>query len=128
HDRPQREDLARALGRARKGPRRAARERAPVPDGGAVIWRRYRGDRAWHLGREALHSYVTYCHGRWALTDEREGLVERCESPPHDDRCEACERQRLEEVRIEQGLSELRASETYDTPRARVVTWPDFDL
>lgn len=86
-----------------------------------MTWRRYKGDRLWHTGRDTISSFVTFCHGRWPLSDEAEGLVERSENPPHEERCEPCERQRIEEQRIEQGLRELRAADISPT-------WPEFDL
>ena len=84
-----------------------------------MTWRRHRGDSAWHTGDENAHSFATNCRGQWSLEDEAAGEVERSDNPPHDERCEVCSRARIDIMRIEQGLRELRESATYDWPRAR---------
>lgn len=95
-----------------------------------TTWRRHNASRdsKWHAGDEVIGSFVTQCNGRWSISDELAGEVEHSDSPPQDERCEVCQRARIDIVRVEQGLRELRESATH-TPhhRSRVVTWP-FDL
>jgi len=76
------------------------------------VWRRHAasGDKMFHAGREAGGSFVTLCNGRWSLTDEVDDGVQYDANPPHAHRCEACQRQRIDVLRIEQGLSELAES------------------
>lgn len=94
-----------------------------------MTWRRHRGDSMFHTGRDDSGSFVTLCQGRWPLLDEIDGLVERNENPPHADRCDECQRRRIDIMRVEEGLRELRDSATYAAPaRVRVVAWPSFDL
>lgn len=84
-----------------------------------MTWRRHVGDSKFHTGRDGADSFLTICRGRWSLADELDGQVERSEHPPHDERCEVCQRGQLDVMRIEQGLRELRDSATYDPERAR---------
>lgn len=88
-----------------------------------MTWRRHRSDTKFHAGAERGGSFATFCRGRWALTDEAAGLIEHQSSPPHEDRCEACQRQAIETHRIDLGLRELAAA----APVMCVITWP-FDL
>jgi len=91
-----------------------------------MTWRRHKVGSEWHTGSELGGSFVTHCRGRWPLSDEQAGEVERSESPPQAERCETCQRARIDVMRVEQGLRELRESSTYDWPRARGVF--GFDL
>lgn len=84
-----------------------------------MSWRRHSGDSDFHLGREDRGSFVTLCRGRWPLSAEQLGDVEHHDNPPHDERCDGCQRERIDIMRVEQGLRELRESATYDWPRAR---------
>lgn len=88
-----------------------------------MSWRRHQPDTKFHTGTERGGSFATPCRGRWSLTDETEGLVEHQPSPPHEDRCEVCQRHDIETRRIELGLRELAA----EAPAMHVITWP-FDL
>lgn len=71
------------------------------------MWRRHTGDSTWHVGADVGGSFVTCCRGRWPLTDEVAGDVEYDTSPPHDARCDECQRVRIEQLRVERGLAEL---------------------
>lgn len=84
-------------------------------------WRKHAIDPRWHLGGEAGGSFVTRCNGRWAI-DETIATIER---PPYLERCDACERSRIDVVRIEAGLAELErnAPANYDWASAH-----EFDL
>jgi hypothetical protein len=84
-----------------------------------TTWRRHSGDPSWHDGAENTSSFVTLCRGRWSLADELDGQVEHHDNPPHHERCEACQRARIDIMRVEEGLRELRDSATYDPERAR---------
>lgn len=74
-----------------------------------MMWRRYIPFPEWHCGAEDLHSFCTLCRGRWSLSEEAAGHVERSDDPPHKDRCELCQRERIEQIRVERGLAELVA-------------------
>lgn len=78
-----------------------------------MTWRRHTasGDSKFHAGAPSSGSFVTFCRGRWPLTDEeRQGAVEHKPSPPHELRCDACQRQVIEVRRVDVGLRELAAA------------------
>ncbi len=54
---------------------------------------------SWNAGGSVL----TACRGRWSANC----VSEESSSPPHEDRCEVCERYRVERVQIEIGLDEM---------------------
>lgn len=87
-----------------------------------VLWGRHSGDSRWHVVGEPVGDAIpTSCNGRWPSNDEDVTYVS---NPPHVERCEACQRTRIDITRIEQGLAELAANATHDE-------WPsahDFDL
>ena len=70
-----------------------------------TTWYRHEGDSRWHTGAEAGASFVTLCNGRWPVSEVDE--VEQHDSPPHEDRCQACQRGAIEIRRVERGLTEL---------------------
>lgn len=77
-----------------------------TPEAGS-LWKRHAGDAKFHTGAPRDGSYVTYCRGRWPLADVDRGLVEEHASPPHNERCESCQRQLIEVMRVNRGLREL---------------------
>ena len=87
------------------------------------LWYRHEGDSYWHTGCAVGASFVTLCNGRWPLADG--DAVEHMEQPPHDERCDACQRQRIDQHRVELGLRELAAA----APTERQIAIHDrFDL
>lgn len=81
----------------------------PTPD-----WRRHPKSVPWHFGAESSGSFVTWCSGRWPIGEE----IATSDRPPYLDRCDRCERSRIDVVRIEIGLRELErnAPPHYDWP------------
>ncbi len=86
-----------------------------------MSWYRPESERTWHVGRAVGASFVTLCNGRFALADG--DAVEHMDQPPHVDRCDDCQRQNIDRIRIERALADLRRSATYDWPSAH-----EFDL
>lgn len=72
-----------------------------------MAWHRHQGDSKFHAGAPGSGSFVTLCNGRWPLSDEARGEVEHDASPPHDERCDNCQRQAIDVTRINRGLREL---------------------
>lgn len=86
-----------------------------------MTWHRHTGDSVFHTGAPGGGSFVTLCNGRLPLTDVAAGEVESTDRPPHDEKCEACERVRIEQLFIERGrrfvesgLAELAANAPHD--------------
>lgn len=72
-----------------------------------MSWFRHKPDPKFHAGTPVDGSRLLLCTGRWPLADEDRGEVEQAEQPPHDERCAACQRVRIDQIRIERGLDEL---------------------
>lgn len=72
-----------------------------------MSWRRHIGDSKWHTGDEAGGCFCTQCNGRWSLLDELQNEVEHDANPPHDERCDVCQRVHIDVIRVELGLHEL---------------------
>lgn len=74
-------------------------------------WRRLPGFAYhWHYGRADDEQFVALC-GRIISSDID---VEIGLRPAHDERCSDCERLRIDRVRVEQGLAELRSAPTHE--------------
>jgi len=74
----------------------------------APVWAKYVEfpiDSVFHVIVEwdSSGSVVTACNGRWSTAAKSETNA----APPHRDRCDACERYRIERAQIEIGLREL---------------------
>lgn len=81
-----------------------------------TIWRKHETDSTWHVGRDDGGSFITLCNGGWSLLDEVDNLVKYDANPPHADRCEACQRVRIDQRRVERGLAELGEASTQEWP------------
>jgi hypothetical protein len=67
-------------------------------------WRKRAGSLSWHFGADDDRgSFVTLCNGSWEIRDDFEMVVR----PAHEDRCDQCERTRIDRIAIERGLGEL---------------------
>jgi hypothetical protein len=87
------------------------------------VWARHEGDRFFHgvSSVQRGHSALTFCSGRWPTGDH----VEISDSPPHNERCEACSRSMVDVRAVERGLNELAVA----APNMRLkVAMIDFDL
>ena len=78
----------------------------------ALAWARYCEfpvDSFFHLvtAWNSDGSVLTACLGRWSVKAKSEVNA----SPPHDLRCEGCQRHAIEVKRVEQGLAEPSAFE-----------------
>lgn len=77
-----------------------------------MLWTRHATlDRKWHAGVDRNGHFASYCNGNWGTNDPE---IVQSANPPHEDRCEACERQRIDVVRTARALGDLRDSMTYD--------------
>lgn len=64
-------------------------------------------------GADRSGTFVTNCNGRWGSHDPD---FARADDPPHEQRCEACERVRIEQRRINIGLAELATNTAQEYP------------
>jgi hypothetical protein len=58
----------------------------------------------WCFGEDRGGVFASGCNGRWGTHDPE---FARADSPPFEERCDACERVRIERRRVELGLTEL---------------------
>jgi hypothetical protein len=70
-----------------------------------VFWMKHNTlAKIWCFGEDRRGVFTSMCNGRWGAHDSD---FARADDPPHEDRCDACERGRIERRRIVIGLGEL---------------------
>ena len=76
------------------------------------IWARHEGGPSFHAisAMEFKGSVVTRCNGRWSTSDVWEERTE----PPHELKCDECQRRLVELRCVERGLDELEQSADND--------------